>query len=481
MSVEAAAALAKTSLALPETGATVDLQALVDDGAFTARRVRILTIVVLAMLADGFDITVISIVSPALAKDLGLASPAMGLVFSAGIFGAIVGSVALGCVGDALGRRPAILISIAITSLAMLGTATSKDLGALLAWRFVTGIGTGAIAPLGLVLANEYAPRRVRATVTACMFLGLGAGGTAIAAWISTALMPRLGWRAIFAIGGGGNVAVALVLLAGLPESLKFLYARRPGSNALFRAVRRLEPNLPLGPATHFTWSGETVFARAPYRLLFAEGRTLTTPLLWAAMFSAQATPFALLLWLPTLLQSAGVSASVIGLTLTLHVALATVGGLVISWLVDRYGIAAVAALPLSGAPILLFTASLAPSSPLLVPLVAMSGFCVGGALQGLLVVSGLIYPTAIRASGVGIGMFVSRFGSVLGPAVLSVLIAGKAPMGVMFAACAAPLLVAGVLSLLLAPRRRGRGQRQRLIRPGIPPLSDAGQTRGSC
>lgn len=428
----------------------IDLQTIVDDGPLNRPRIIILFLVLLAMLADGYDISIISFAAPPIARDLRISGSAIGLVFSAGLLGMTIGAALLGSVGDWLGRRIALLLSLGLSALAMLGTARAGDMGALAAWRFATGLGMGAIAPIGLVLAGEYAPRKVRATVSAAVFLGLGAGGAGLAAWMTASVLPHHGWRVLFELGAVLNLVIAAVLALSLPESLKFLYARGPGSPLLRRNVLRLDPTLATKPGAAFSWSGEVVVAKVPFRLLFADGRRLITPILWAALFCAQVTSFALLLWLPTLLGKTGLSSGAIGAAVAMQAGCSTLAAILFSRFVDRYGAIALATLPLSGIPVVLLIASLPPGSPLLIPLVVLSGFSAGGSLTGLLAVAGHYYPTPIRANGVGIAVFVSRFGSILGPLLLGLLMSRGASMQTIFSACAIPLLLTGGMTIVL-------------------------------
>jgi MFS family permease len=79
-------------------------------------------------------------------------------------------------------------------------------------------------------------------------------------------------------------------------------------------------------------------------------------------------------------------------------------------------------------------------------PLLGLAGFATLGAQFGNNAASGLLYPTAIRARGVGWALGIGRFGSMLGPLIGGVLIGMKLPLQQLFLLAAAPM-VAGLIA----------------------------------
>src|SRR6202030_1589987 len=98
------------------------------------------------------------------------------------------------------------------------------------------------------------------------------------------------------------------------------------------------------------TWSGELrAEHKVPFRLIFAEGRVRVTLFLWLAAFVLQLVGVGFTLWLPSLLHGYGLSASRVALTILATAISGCLGGIAVTRLVDRYGTAALAALPLLG------------------------------------------------------------------------------------------------------------------------------------
>ena len=80
-------------------------------------------------------------------------------------------------------------------------------------------------------LAAEYSPTKYRTLSVVAVTSGypMGAMMTSVVAGY---IMPDYGWRGMFWFGGGLTVVMTFVAWILLPESLKYLFERRPG-NAL--------------------------------------------------------------------------------------------------------------------------------------------------------------------------------------------------------------------------------------------------------
>jgi len=453
----------------------LDLAGIVDDGPLNAPRILIFLLITLGLFTDGYDITVISFIAPAVTADWGLSRDAMAAVFATGQAGAIIGTFAGGALADWRGRRPALLACLLLSGVAMLGSASAADAVQLAAWRFAAGLGVGAIVPICMVLGAEYAPRRIRATTQSCLFFGFGVGGTASAGSIAAALLPTYGWRWVLGAGGVLTLLVVLVLAVSLPESLKYLFARKPSSPQFWRNLRRIAPALRTIPEMSVVWTGEAEpesESRSALRLLFADGRHWLTATLWASMFVGQLTVFGFTMWLPTLLTGAGLGAGAIALVVVLFATGASLGSLGIARFVDRYGVMALTALPVLGVPAVLALRVVPLGDPIGIALITTVGACAGGVLNGLIIAAGQIYPTAGRANGVSAAVFVSRFGSVAGPLLLGAFIGGRVEN--VYTVCALVLLSTAAGTALLgvlhrapaavgrpAPARRAPGASQ--------------------
>ena len=195
------------------------------------------------LFLDGFDTQAIGYVAPALAKEWGLTKGALGPVFSAGLFGLMIGALLFGPLADRIGRKRIIILSTLAFGVCALATAFVHDVNTLLAIRFLTGLGLGGAMPNAIAMTSEFNPRRRRATMVMIMFCGFSVGA-ALGGLLAAALIPHFGWRSVFVVGGVAPLLLVPILALRLPESVRFLAlsgrrrpARSPGCSD--RSARR--------------------------------------------------------------------------------------------------------------------------------------------------------------------------------------------------------------------------------------------------
>ena len=241
-------------------------------GAFQ-KRVAILCAIVAAM--EGFNTQSVGFIAPALAQNFHLTPADLGLFFSLGLFGLLLGAIFVAPLADRFGRRPLLLACVPLLGLCSLLTAASPSVSVLDSLRFLTGLAIGGALPNTIALTSEYSPHRRRSLLVALMFTGFILGS--IAAGLSaTRLVPAFGWQAVFILGGVLPLAFAPVLYVALPESIRFLVLRRGPAETIVALLRRLDPAFQIGPNTRFI-TGEGISSGASVLALFREGRAKRT------------------------------------------------------------------------------------------------------------------------------------------------------------------------------------------------------------
>ena len=178
-------------------------------------------------ILDGFDITAMAVVAGAVSSELQLTPDRLGWIFSFALAGMVVGAMFLAPISDIIGRRKLIIVSIVLVGVSILLTANSTTLVEFIVLRFISGLGAGAMLASQATLAAEYSPDKYRAASVALVTSGypLGAMMTSVVAGF---IMPDYGWRGMFWFGGGLTLVMVLVAWLLIPESLKYLFERRP-------------------------------------------------------------------------------------------------------------------------------------------------------------------------------------------------------------------------------------------------------------
>lgn len=448
-----AAVLRSPDLAHP---ATVDVATLINMNPLGSFQKRIMVLIGGVVVMDGFDVQAIGFVAPALTQDWRIAPVALGPIFGAGLLGMLVGSMLLSIIADRVGRRPVLVGSTAFFSLCMLCTAATTSIPEMIALRFLTGLGIGGVMANAVALASEYSPLRQRASLL--MWISCGFTGGAIAGGlIAAALIPFGGWQSVFLVGGVLPLGIAAVMYWWLPESLLFLSSQAGKHEKLGQLLRRIAPNVDLGRDVHLAES-EQVRARGSFAELFRDGRALMTLLLWLLSFANLLNLFFLANWLPLLATRMGFSSSIavlMGTTLQLG---GLIGAIIMGPLIDRLGyyrvlvpvfLLAGLAVAAIGQPGLSLSA--------LYPVIFTTGLCIVAAQPALNALASTLYPTGIRATGVGWSLGVGRAGAIVGPVVAAQLVALDWSSQSLFLAASVPASFSCVvvIGLAIAMRRR--------------------------
>ncbi len=407
----------------------------------------------LVLVLDGLDIQIISLVAPLLTREFHLAPASLGPVLAAALIGMAVGGFALGGVGDVWGRRPTLLFSVALFATATLLGATVHSIAGLAVWRFLTGIGLGGAIPSAMALLAEFTGPRWRTQGVAAAVIGVPVGGMSGAA-MATYVLPHLGWRAMFIIGGLLPIVALVVVFYLLPESPRYLATQPNRLRALVEIMNRLEGEERYTTDDSFTLSETTPVGRGTRIATLIAGPLLReTCGLWLIFLTNMFTIYTFFSWSPVILSSFGLPLSVAVRGSILFNLAGVIGGTLSAWVISRSGSRwPTALLAAAGIATLwmishLLASAAAANAPLdvsaLMTAIALTGFVMIGIQTAAYRLSTHLYPTQIRSSGVG---WAAGFGRIGG--ILSSLIAGWVLATVHGAGLFA--ILAGVVSLTL-------------------------------
>src|SRR5256886_12386662 len=229
----------------------VDVAEFIDQQPVSGFQLKLLLTCAAVLFLDGFDTQAIGYVAPALAKEWGLTKGALGPVFSAGLFGLMIGALLFGPLADRVGRKKIIILSTLAFGLGALVTAFVQDVNTLLAIRFLTGLGLGGAMPNAVAMTSEFNPRRRRATMVMIMFCGFSLGA-ALGGLLAAALIPQFGWRSVFFVGGLAPLLLVPILLLRLPESVRFLALTGQANARVGELLALINPKAALESGTQF-------------------------------------------------------------------------------------------------------------------------------------------------------------------------------------------------------------------------------------
>jgi AAHS family 4-hydroxybenzoate transporter-like MFS transporter len=432
-------------------GQTIRIDDLVDGQKIRGFNLNLLFWSVLALFVDAYDITVMPFAMPTLSKLWHVDAGYQGYVLTAILIGMLAGSPLLGSFGDRYGRKTAILLGTVIYGMSTLAVIWQHGYWTTIALRFCTGIGIGAVLPNTVALNSELSPQRLRATLVVLMFAG-GTLGASSPGFISAWLLPTFGWPVLFLVGGVVPLLVAVCLYFALPESVKFLANRPERRSELLATAGRMRTDLTFGEDTQF----ESTVRSKPgggglgLKQIFGSGFRWITPLLWVCFFTTLMTNYFLNSWMPTLFNTAGLIPEKAALASSLYQIGGTVGGLMLSVLLDRFGFVVVAVLFVCATPAIATIGASGMSYGELAALATIAGVCVLGAQFGHIAATGLLYPTQFRSKGVGWALAIGRVGAIAGPLLGGQLIKTHLPMRKLFLVASAPMVVGAVAAVIL-------------------------------
>jgi AAHS family 4-hydroxybenzoate transporter-like MFS transporter len=404
----------------------------------------------LTLVMDGFDTYTVGYLGPVLIKEWNLSPSYLGLIFSASMFSGLLGSVAGAPLADLYGRKVVLIVSVLVFGIATILSGVVDTGAEFLICRAVVGLGLGATLPNVVVIVSEFAPTRYRSTFSVLSVTAMSVG--LLLAGLTAALMlPSLGWRQMLIACGMAPIIWAIVLVVWLPESIKYLVVRGGEPHAIATLVRRIDPNVKLSNFAKFHLD-EDLSRQAPIKEVFSRNRVMGTIFLGIANSLVYSVDFLIAFWLPTLMNKLGNSIEASAFVLITFKIGAIIGPLIASVLMDRLKPLPIiiGSLLVGSAFIVLFGLNSANYN-VAIWLGVAAGLFESAAFNGVIGFSANCYPTAMRASGLGVILGAARTVGSIGPMAGGFLLAaGFAPDEISFVAAGALAVDAGLLLYLM-------------------------------
>lgn len=416
---------------------TVDVSEIIERQKFGGFLLGLVAVSWIITFFDGFDTNLISFAAPYFASGYHLSKVQLGNIFAMGLLGTLIGGFILGYVGDRIGRRPSVILATAGFGLLTLCFTLASGYWSLFSLRLITGIPLGGMLPLAWALNMEYVPKRYRATVVTVIMMGFSVGtgfGGPIAVW----LIPKLGWKAVFALGGLAAIVCAGILFLTLPESIRFLASKGRAPGSIGGILNRIAPGEQLPAQANYVVADEPSFQKdfKPSLLFLGELKKIT-PLIWLGYIASSFAVYFLVNWTPLVFEALKFSRGQAATAASLVSLMGAVGGLALMRFTDRRGAMAVTVMPLATMVLLVLASFVDFPQRAFLALIACIGFFLVGGQFGVISICALFYPSAYRANGAGWASSVAKIGSVMGPLVGGWVLSTSLPVRNIFAVLA--------------------------------------------
>jgi putative MFS transporter len=428
---------------------------------FSRFHFRILSIVGACSFFDAFDSLTISYVLPVLVTLWHLTPADTGLMISTGYVGQMLGAWGFSWAAERIGRVRALQWTVLVLTTLAGACALAWSFPALLALRFVQGLGLGGEVPVGAAYVNELTNARTRGRVVFGLqvFFAFAVVMTSV---VAAYVVPSWGWRWMFVLGLVPALLV-IVLRRVVPESPRWLAQRGSLAEAdksmsaieqavIASGVRELAPlpsDIPAIPQK-----------AASVAELFAPAYRWRTISVWAMCFCYASISTAMNAWLPTLYRTIYQVSLSSALQLSIVTTASSFLGVVVGlFFIDRIGRRKcfLFSFVTGSVPFLILALGATPDSAIQVMLLASLGnFLLSWLIPGLYVYMPEIYPTRMRAFGAGVGSSWFRIGSIVSPTIIGILIA-NATISEVFLFFSGLALIGAAVTYFLVIETRGR------------------------
>lgn len=420
-----------------------------DDAPLRPFHLRVAVAACGGVFSDGYGLGIIGISLSLAPAQLGLTPVWLGLLGGASLFGLFAGALLTGPAADRYGRRRIFAYNMAILGALSLLQGLAASAALLLVLRLGVGFLLGTDYVVSKALLTEFTPRRTRGRILGLLSVAW-AGGYACAYFVGVALSASgpHAWS-LMLLTSALPCLLVLPLRLTMPESPLWLTNHGRAAEALQVVQAKLGGNVsapaavPAAPRVHGRW-----------RQLLSPAWRLRT-FVACAFFTCQVIPyFAVGTFVSQVMSAMKLEKGYLGGVIYNASLLAgAVAGLMVvdalprrTFLIGSFGVAATTMLLLSswrGMP-----------AALMILLFAIFAGVLSAASNLVYVYLPELFPTDLRASGIGLAIAASRIGSAVSTFLLPIVVAGYGAHAAL-AACVAVLTVGALICRQWAPETR--------------------------
>ncbi|HTT01801.1 MAG TPA: MFS transporter [Steroidobacteraceae bacterium] len=416
-----------------------------DDAPLRLFHIRVATSSSGGAFSDGYGLGIIGIALSGATSQLSLTPVWIGLLGGASLAGLFAGALLTGPAADRYGRRPIFVYNMVILAVLSALQLFVHSGAQLLVLRVAIGFLLGTDYVVNKALLIEFTPRRVRGRIMGLLSVAW-AGGYACAYAVGFALAGRdsESWRWML-LSSAVPCLLVLPLRVTLPESPLWLVNHGLGAAAAAVVRAKFGAGVAL---PHSTPAAQTHHGR--WRRLFAPALRRYT-LVACIFFTCLVIPyFAVGTFVSQVMSAMHLKSNYVG-GLIYNVGLlvgAIVGLLVVDRLTRRTVV--IGSLGLAAVIMLILSASTLPAVVMIV-LFAAFAFLLSTASNLVYVYVPELFPTDLRASGIGLAIASSRIGSAISTFLLPIIVDAYG-IRTALAACVAVLALGAALCQRWAP-----------------------------
>ena len=427
-----------------------------EDAPFQKAHWKLVSGATAGYISDGYTLGVVGIALAAAQSQLSLTPAWLGALGGASLAGLFLGALASGTGADRYGRRPIYAYNmVAFVGLSLLQLWVGSPLQ-LLVIRFLLGLVLGTDYVVCKALLAECVPRLSRGRALSLMGVAWAVGYALayIVGFILASTRPEA-WRWVLA-SSAIPALISLPLRLSVPESPLWLMlvGRKEHAQQVIEHCVGKGYGLPPMPVAQGGVPATVGDGSPRWRRLLSNQHRLAT-LVAATLFFCLVVPyFAVSTFIPQVMAAMHVSGNeVAGLLYILGLMVGSLAGFtLVDWMPRRtfvIGSFAVTCVAL----LVSTTVSGLPDALVVLTFVVFS--CVLSAAQAqIYVYLPELFPTSIRASGLGLAVAVSRLGAAAGTSLLPLCVTHFGIHTALYV-CTFTLALGGVVSFLWAPETR--------------------------
>lgn len=373
---------------------------------------KLLAICGIGWAADAMEVIIIAYVIPQVIQEWSLSSGQAGFIGTAIFIGMLLGAWFWGTITDYIGRKAGFQFTVLVDSVFGFLSALSPGYVWLVLLRAITGFGVGGTLPVDYSIFSEYLPKRNRGRYLV-LLESFWAVGTIVAAGLAWLLVPTLGWRALLAVSAVPGLIIYFIRRY-IPESPRYLLieGREEEARAVLQQVARENGVEFEVDRLMVQERREQVTLSALWKKPFVR----TTVMLWAVWFCISLGYYGTFIWLPRIFVQRGFD-FLKTYQNTFLMALAQLPGYFsAAYLVERWGRKWTLALYLALSGLFTYLFAVVSGISFIVATAMLMSFFTLGAWGVVYAYTPELYPTEVRATGMGAASGMTRIAGAMAP-----------------------------------------------------------------